>query len=359
MRFLRRQKNQQPDWKSNLHSIDGFQQILQCERMRSDRSGIRFTVVAFTIDAEDSKACEEFVQHLKQRMCATDHIGLLGPMEIGIVLWDTLEPARNAISRPAEADRAARCVKATQIYDYPKLNNRQADQERSRLEQTSDFEVVTHFARPIETKALEVLFTRKLKAWKRMLDLAGASFGLIALSPLLLLIAVLIKLTSKGPILFKQERDGLGGRRFVIYKFRTMRQDAERLKAELRKFSEQDGPAFKLTHDPRVTTLGRFLRKSCMDELPQLWNIIKGDMTLVGPRPLDSKEAENIKSWGRRRLEITPGLTCIWQVHGKSKVQFNEWMRMDIRYIAQQNIKRDLTLIWETIVAVLTHRASV
>jgi lipopolysaccharide/colanic/teichoic acid biosynthesis glycosyltransferase len=138
-----------------------------------------------------------------------------------------------------------------------------------------------------------------------------------------------------------------------------MRADAERLKANLRQFSEQDGPAFKLANDPRITPIGRYLRKTCIDELPQLWNVIKGDMTLVGPRPLDSKEAAKIEGWGRRRAEVTPGLTCIWQVYGKAKVTFDEWMRMDIRYIKRRSVLRDLRLIWGTIVAVIRHRASV
>ncbi len=134
--------------------------------------------------------------------------------------------------------------------------------------------------------------------------------------------------------------------------------DADARKDALRAQSEQDGPCFKMEHDPRITPLGRFLRKSCIDELPQLWNVLIGDMTLVGPRPLDYRESHKIHQWGRRRLEVTPGLTCIWQVHGKSRVSFNEWMRMDIRYMRRRGFFFDLKLIRETLQQVLLHRAS-
>lgn len=209
-----------------------------------------------------------------------------------------------------------------------------------------------------EAQPLEAIFVRPLPKWKRCLDVLGAAFGLVVLSPLLLGTMALIKLTSRGPVLFKQQREGLGGKLFTIYKFRTMYLDADKRKDALRANSEQDGPCFKMEHDPRITPLGRFLRKSCIDELPQLWNVLIGDMTLVGPRPLDYRESHKIHQWGRRRLEVTPGLTCIWQVHGKSRVSFNEWMRMDIRYMRRRGFLFDLKLIRQTIQQVLLHRAS-
>lgn len=209
-----------------------------------------------------------------------------------------------------------------------------------------------------EAQPLEALFVRPFPKWKRCLDVFGATCGLIVLSPLLLGTIALIKLTSRGPVLFKQQREGLAGKLFTIYKFRTMYLDADKRKDALRSDSEQDGPCFKMEHDPRITPLGRFLRKSCIDELPQLWNVLIGDMTLVGPRPLDYRESHKIHQWGRRRLEMTPGLTCIWQVHGKSRVSFNEWMRMDIRYMRRRGFLLDLKLIRQTIQQVLLHRAS-
>lgn len=206
---------------------------------------------------------------------------------------------------------------------------------------------------------LESLIALPTPAWKRALDVAGASLGLIVFSPLLLLAAVGIRLSSKGPVLFTQQRAGLGGRPFTIYKFRTMMADAERQQQQLRALNEQDGPAFKIRKDPRVTWLGRYLRKTCIDELPQLWNVLRGEMSLVGPRPLPLGESAQVARWQRQRLLITPGLTCIWQIAGGRKsVAFPDWMRMDIRYLRQRSLRHDLRLILQTARNVLLHRAS-
>ena len=211
---------------------------------------------------------------------------------------------------------------------------------------------------PVPVLPLEEILLCPLPAWKRAVDVVGAAAGLIALAPLLATVAAAVKWTSRGPALFSQTRDGLGGRKFQIYKFRTMVTDAEALKDALRTQSEQDGPAFKMEHDPRITPLGRWLRKTCVDELPQLWNVLIGDMSLVGPRPLESKESAQTAWWERRRLLVTPGLTCIWQVDGKSKVTFKEWMRMDIRYMHDRSFVGDLGLILRTALNIALHRGS-
>lgn len=210
----------------------------------------------------------------------------------------------------------------------------------------------------VQLEPLENLFLHPFPRWKRAIDVVGAGCGLVVLSPLLLAIAALIKLTSPGPVLFRQLREGYGGELFQINKFRTMRVGADAEKAQLQAQSEQDGPAFKMENDPRITTLGSFLRKTCLDELPQLWNVLWGDMTLVGPRPLDHRESSKIARWGRRRLNVMPGLTCIWQVHGKSKVTFNEWMRMDIRYSQRVSFRQDMKLVFATLKQVLLRQAS-
>jgi len=205
---------------------------------------------------------------------------------------------------------------------------------------------------------LESLMVRPMPRWKRMLDIAGAGCAILMFSPLMILTAMLIKLTDPGPILFKQRRSGRGGKPFLIYKFRTMCVDAEKKKAALRAVSEQDGPAFKLTHDPRVTKVGAFLRKTSLDELPQLFNVLKGDMSLVGPRPLPIDEQEAVDLWHRRRLDVMPGLTCIWQVKGRSQVTFEEWMRMDISYIRKQKLSHDLSILAQTVPAVLLRKGA-
>jgi lipopolysaccharide/colanic/teichoic acid biosynthesis glycosyltransferase len=205
---------------------------------------------------------------------------------------------------------------------------------------------------------LEQLLVRPMPRWKRALDLLGASIALTIFSPILMVCALAIKLTSPGPVIFSQKRAGLGGRPFQIYKFRTMCVDAEAKKAALRSISEQDGPAFKLKHDPRVTFIGKILRTTSLDELPQLWNVIKGDMSLVGPRPLPVDESDNCDQWHRQRLEVTPGLTCIWQVTGRSTVTFDEWVRMDITYIRRRKLWADLCLLLQTLPAVLLRKGA-
>lgn len=210
----------------------------------------------------------------------------------------------------------------------------------------------------VQLEPLENLFLHPFPRWKRIVDVVGAGVGLVMLSPLLLAVAALVKLTSPGPVLFRQLREGYGGELFQINKFRTMRVGADAEKARLQAESEQDGPAFKMKNDPRITSLGGFLRKTCLDELPQLWNVLLGDMTLVGPRPLDHRESSKIARWGRRRLNVMPGLTCIWQVHGKSKVTFNEWMRMDIRYSQRVSFGHDMKLVFATLKQVLLRQAS-
>jgi len=200
---------------------------------------------------------------------------------------------------------------------------------------------------------MNAFFMQPLPVWKRAIDVVSAFTALMLAAPVMLVCAVIIKLTSPGPILFVQLRDGHCGRKFWIYKLRTMVSNADAMKAELRCLSEQDGPAFKLKNDPRVTRFGRFLRRSCLDELPQLFNVLKGDMTLVGPRPMCSKESRQCSQWQARRLDVTPGLTCTWQLLGCSKVTFSDWMRMDLRYASSQSLLRDLRLIVMTIPSII------
>jgi len=195
--------------------------------------------------------------------------------------------------------------------------------------------------------------------WKRAIDVAGAGVGLMLLSPVFAVAAVAIKTSSRGPVFFLQEREGKDGEVFRILKFRTMCADAESQKANLREFSEQDGPAFKLKNDPRITKVGKYLRKSCIDELPQLYNVLTGSMSLVGPRPLPVDESMSCLPWQRQRLTVLPGLTCTWQARGGRDIKFAEWMRMDIEYINQRGFWFDLKLIGETAVVAVMHKGSV
>jgi exopolysaccharide biosynthesis polyprenyl glycosylphosphotransferase len=188
---------------------------------------------------------------------------------------------------------------------------------------------------------------------KRFIDLAIAAGGLIVLSPLMLLVIVLIKLTSPGPAVFRQVRCGLNGRLFVFYKFRSMVANAEEMKKDLEHLNVRD-TAFKIPDDPRLTGIGRYLRKFSIDEWPQLWNVVLGDMSLVGPRPAVPSEVEQYQRWQRRRLRMRPGLTCLWAISGRDNVDFETWMKMDMQYIDNWSLALDWKILLQTIPRVLT-----
>ena len=189
---------------------------------------------------------------------------------------------------------------------------------------------------------------------KRIIDILLSAPAVLLLLPFFGLVAVAIKLTSPGPVFFVQERIGLNKRRFSCLKFRTMVVDAERQQAELEHLNEVQGAAFKMTHDPRITPIGRFLRKTSIDELPQLINVLKGDMSLVGPRPLPVRDFHEFSAdWHRRRFSVRPGITCLWQVNGRSSLSFEKWMELDLEYIDQWSLLLDLKILFKTIPVVL------
>lgn len=195
-------------------------------------------------------------------------------------------------------------------------------------------------------------------ALKRAFDILSSGIALWVLAPLLLTVALLIKLTSRGPVMFRQVRVGMHGRPFRMLKFRTMVENAEALKAQLAQQNEMDGPVFKMKRDPRITPIGRFLRKFSIDELPQLINVLRGDMSVVGPRPPVPNEVARYEPWQRRRLSVRPGLTCIWQVSGRNEISFEQWMYMDLQYIDNWSFSNDISLILKTFPVVLTGRGA-
>ena len=195
-------------------------------------------------------------------------------------------------------------------------------------------------------------------AMRRLADIVLSVSLLVLLSPVMFAVALGIKLASPGPVLFRQTRCGLHGRRFRFLKFRTMRIDAERLRPLLEPFNEMDGPAFKMTNDPRVFPFGGFLRRTSLDELPQLWNILRGDMSFVGPRPSVVEEVAQYEPWQRRRLSMKPGLTCLWQISGRNELTFDEWMRLDLEYIDNWSLWLDVKIAVKTIPAVLLRRGA-
>lgn len=185
---------------------------------------------------------------------------------------------------------------------------------------------------------------------KRLIDIVGSLCGIILLSPLFLIVAILIKLEDpKGKVFFAQERNGKYPKTFKMYKFRSMVHNAEELLKDLMDRNEQTGPVFKINDDPRITKVGKFIRKTSIDELPQLFNVLKGDMSLVGPRPAIPREVEQYNSYQMQRLAVKPGLTCIWQVSGRNNIGFDEWVEMDIEYIKTRNLWLDIKLIFKTV----------
>lgn len=183
---------------------------------------------------------------------------------------------------------------------------------------------------------------------KRLIDILLSLLGLIIVSPIMLIVAILIKLESTGPVIFSQKRVGLNGKEFNMLKFRSMVQNAEELKEKLQKQNEMSGPMFKMKEDPRVTKVGRFIRKTSIDELPQLINVLKGEMSLVGPRPSLPKEVAKFEPWMLERLNVKPGLTCYWQVSGRNNIDFEDWMKLDIKYVKDRNLVLDIKLIFKT-----------
>ncbi len=205
---------------------------------------------------------------------------------------------------------------------------------------------------------IDELLLRRVPTWKRLVDIIGGSIGLLLALPVILLAAICIKLTSRGPVFFRQERVGQGGRSFSMYKLRTMRSDAELIRPELEGCNELDGLGFKIAKDPRVTSIGKLLRKTSLDELPQLINVLRGEMSLVGPRPLPVSDWKPTDLWMCGRHDVLPGITCTWQITGREGVSFDEWMRMDLEYVESHDFFLDLKLLAMTVPAVLTQRGA-
>ena len=349
-RFVRRSP---PAASFGLLSREQFLRVLQRERARSDRTGEVFSLVIFSVGSAQSGA--ETLGHLarilQRRLRLTDDAGRWDAEQIGVVL-----PATPAAGAWTVVDDVCVCVPAglplplCRVYCYP--SDRPADSQGNGQQRAE-----TPEAGP-PVGAMEEIFVQRLPLWKRLVDVAGASFALLLLAPLLALAALAIRLTSPGPALFRQRRIGLGGKPFIMYKFRTMVVQAEQQQAKLMALNEQQGPVFKIRNDPRITPLGRLLRSTSIDELPQFWNVLKGDMSLVGPRPPLANEVRQYESWQGRRLDVTPGLTCLWQVEGRSAIGFIEWMRLDIRYIHSRSLRQDISLLLRTVPAVLSRRGA-
>lgn len=365
-RFFRRPP---ANLRSTVLECEEFQRLIQRERLRADRNGETFSLVIMAPRNRQhgSKMFPEVVRVLHARLRATDDVGQIEGDRLGVLLPDT--PSAGAWT---VVDHVVHLLPKEvpspicEVYTYPSFDDGEAEPElpagngeRRGVSVVSENEgagVAGTQSRNV--RRMESMFMVSLPAWKRAMDIIGTTLGLIILSPLLAAIAIAVKLTSPGPVFFSQLRRGQGGKAFVLYKFRSMVDGAERLQQELRDQNEQDGPAFKIKSDPRITPLGRFLRRSGLDEFPQLWNVLKGDMTLVGPRPLYCPESDASETWQHRRLDVKPGVTCIWQSRGHEHVSFADWMRMDMRYLKEQRFSLDVLLLVRTVLMALRCKAS-
>jgi lipopolysaccharide/colanic/teichoic acid biosynthesis glycosyltransferase len=337
---------------ASLLSPDQFRNLLGRERARSDRTGEPFALLTLGLapTPDPSATACRLVKVLQKRLRVSDVAGWLDG-QVCVLLPDTGAEGAWTLADAVCKRIANGLPPCCEVYVYPTGDG-----------DTPGWPPRAAGARQEGTarrvRPLGPMFCRRLPWPKRALDFTLALLGLLALAPLLAVIAAAVKASSAGPVFFRQWRSGLGRRPFRMYKFRTMCADAEKRQASLRWLNEQDGPAFKIRNDPRVTPVGRFLRATSLDELPQLVNILLGDMSLVGPRPLPCDEAEQCANWQRRRMDVVPGLTCIWQVWGRSRVSFADWVRMDLRYIRAWSLWLDIKLLLRTIPSVVLRRGA-
>lgn len=374
--------------------LEQFRYLLLRERSRADRvrSQLSLVVLDLSSAAVRNEALAELFLGVQARIRETDAFGWFDRRSLGILLPDTGATGAMVLAKDLMAKlRGVPPGTTWRVYSYPEdhlppdprwdgeLRLPQSHDGRDSRRDTpsgvgsggrrspapsgppspSGMPTRAGSRDPrIEIAPLRSVFFVRRSLLTRLMDIAVASMALVLVSPILLLAAIAVKLSSPGPVLFRQRRVGQWGQEFTLFKLRSMTFDAERRKQEVLALNEQEGPVFKCKADPRITPVGRFLRKTSIDELPQLWNVLKGEMTLVGPRPPLQSEVDYYEPWQRRRLEMRSGLTCIWQVSGRSSILFNDWVRLDLRYARRKSFWFDLLLLARTIPAVLTGRGA-
>lgn len=381
--------------RNGLLTPEDFRYEVRLERLRADRRRIPFCVVRLALRGKSRRRGEmrRLAQLILRHVRATDEKSVLGRSVLALLLVDTPEMGGRTVVDRLE-DLALRSGFDVQIslrtYDPDAFgDNTSGDGAGSDESVSSDDEITgqgdgSDPGVPLPgrsyvpatklspagvgsaTGAFAMAEGRKIRidypvsteftrtsllssVLKRGIDIVTASIGLVFATPVLATAAIALLLDSKGPVIFSQLREGRGGNAFRIYKLRTMHTDAEARQASLRDLSERDGPAYKMKNDPRVTRVGRFLRSTCIDELPQLFNVLKGEMSIVGPRPLPVAESRACEAWHRRRLDVRPGLTCDWQINKQAAETFDDWMRLDLAYVDRGGVMRDLWLMVQTL----------
>ena len=354
---------------------DDFEWFIERERSLADRGSRQFSLLVVRFVDPTADELEQLAGILMDRLRATDLVGRLKGGALGMLLADTLPDGAMVVA--ASVDNAVTKLGLrveSSIYVYPTVDEDRPAPPQERGPPSGNGSANGngngngHADGPAPADAaarppwpMHDLWTRMsvpLPLWKRTVDVVLSGIALLLLLPLYVAVAIAIRLDSPGPVFFRQKRVGRAARPFMLYKFRSMVLGAERMQPAMRALNEQSGPVFKIRMDPRVTRVGRWLRRWSLDELPQLWNVLKGDLSLVGPRSPTFEEVSEYERWQRRRLDIQGGITCIWQVSGRSEVGFREWMRMDMAYVSRRSFWLDLKLLVRTLVAVLTGRGA-
>jgi lipopolysaccharide/colanic/teichoic acid biosynthesis glycosyltransferase len=359
---------------NGVHTDREFASILNRERDRADRTGQEFSMVVYEVGTDHGKSdtARHLVSILKHRIRSTDEIGWLEEGRIGVVLPHTMpEGAWKFAANVRQAYDGSLTPPDCLVYVYPSewipganggpTRKPRAGKRNPSPEETGASGKLSSClegadnARPVEELGSQ--FLCRIPFWKRALDIVGTLLALILLMPLFLLVALLIKVVSPGPIFFRQERIGYLGRPFMLWKFRTMHvnNNADIHRKHISNAIESDTPITKLDdlNDNRIIPFGKFLRYSCLDELPQLFNVLRGDMSLIGPRPCMQFEADKFFQWQKKRFDTLPGMSGLWQVSGKNRTTFKEMLRLDIGYAKKRTFLLDAKIVLKTIPAIV------
>ena len=344
-----------------IASPNAFHAVLERERARVDRHGREFSLVLFDVGKTDGEPTRPLARVLTNRTRSIDQVGWLDGRCIGAVLPDTpAEGARKFAEDVCKAIATYTSPPVFRVFTYPSQWLQGNNGDPTQLSNT-DIPKGSKASQANESTnlmdGLGHLLGYHMPGWKRFIDVVGALFGLILLFPVFLLIAILIKIVSSGPVFFKQERLGYLGRPFTCWKFRTMKIDADIALHQkyLSKLINAEEPMTKLDEgdDTRIIPMGKFLRQTGLDELPQLFHVLFGEMSLIGPRPCIPYEAQEYLLWHRKRFDTMPGLSGLWQVSGKNKTTFKEMMRLDIKYLGQRSLWLDLKILLKTVPTII------
>ena len=333
-----------------IKSVNTFNNLVKQERYRSDRNNQKFSLVTFDVTNLQTSLINPayFIDELFSRLRCSDEAGWLNERQIAVLLPETTTDGAQKLVHDFFINRLrADSVPQYNVYMYPSINwnDQNVDGEQS----VQSGEVHEKF-----------VSDHRMPVWKRAIDIIGSSIGLLLLSPVLLMVAAVIKFVSPGSVFFRQQRVGKSGKVFTLYKFRTMHENndtslhSEYLKKLINGERDEEKPMVKINNDPRIIPFGNIIRSTCLDELPQLFNVLRGDMSLIGPRPPIPYEADEYLRWHTRRFDITPGLTGLWQVSGKNRTTFKEMIRLDIKYAAERSLWLDLKILFKTPLVVVS-----